>query len=136
MRAGKPSLPQGALIGRHHEVSSNVRRTKRVDSGAHVRRASFAERHVVHSGWIVSHAGRKRNRDCWRRVALRKEAVMEAPPSPGREEEQKPSKKEGCLNGVADLACCFTTAALLLGVGAGSALVVREAKRGALRRFS
>ena len=47
----------------------------------------------------------------------------------GTQEDDRPSKKEGCLNGAVDLACCFTTAVLVVGGAAGSGLAIRSAKR-------
>jgi hypothetical protein len=44
-------------------------------------------------------------------------------------EDEKPSKKEGCVNGAVDLACCFTTAVLLGTAALGSALFIRAMTR-------
>jgi hypothetical protein len=65
------------------------------------------------------------------RYAAPKEVVVEAGGESGQGEQHKPSKKENCINSGCELACCFSSAVLVVLTSAGCGLVARAAKRAA-----
>ena len=57
---------------------------------------------------------------------------MAAVEQPGQQEENKPSKKENCVNAGCEFACCFSSALALAFALAASGLLARAARRSLL----